>query len=237
AEDGIRDFHVTGVQTCALPILEHGVVIPDEGFKTLAGFQTIYLGALGAPDRVPDHILLRDSVIRIRQVFDQYINLRPVKVLPGIPGPLREANHVDMLCVRENSEGEYIGMGGRMKRGTPDEMALQTAVFTRKGVERVMRYAFEEARRRRKRLANATKSNALNHVMVFWDEVCAEISREYPDVEVRNYHIDALVARMVTHPQDFDVIVASNLFGDIITDLGGALQGSLGIPAGANLDP
>lgn len=217
--------------------LEHKVVIPDEGMKQLAEHDAIYLGALGAPDKVPDHVLLRGSIIRIRQEFDLYINLRPVKVLEGVPGPLKDPGNVDMLCVRENSEGEYIGMGGRMKRGTPDEVVLQTAVFTRKGVERVMRYAFEEARRRRKDLACATKSNALNHIMVFWDEVCDEVARDYPDVRVRKFHIDALVARMVTHPHDLDVIVASNLFGDIITDLGGALQGSLGIPASANLDP
>lgn len=218
--------------------LEHGVVIPDEGMKEMAQYEAIYLGAIGAPGRVPEHILLRGSLLRIRQEYDLYINLRPVKLLPGIPGPLREpVGDVDMLCVRENSEGEYIGMGGRMKRGTPDEVALQTAVFTRKGTERVMRYAFEMARRRRKQLACATKSNALNYGMVFWDEVCEEVSRDYPDVQMRKYYIDALVARMVTHPSDFDVIVASNLFGDIITDLGGALQGSLGIPASGNLDP
>lgn len=217
--------------------LEHQVVIPDDGMKALAEYDAIYLGALGAPAVVPDHVLLRGSIIRIRQEFDLYINLRPVKVLEGVPGPLRDPGNVDMLCVRENSEGEYIGMGGRMKRGTPDEVVLQTSVFTRKGVERVMRYAFEEAQRRRKDLACATKSNALNHIMVFWDEVCEEVARDYPDVRVRKFHIDALVARMVTHPHDFDVIVASNLFGDIITDLGGALQGSLGIPASANLDP
>jgi tartrate dehydrogenase/decarboxylase/D-malate dehydrogenase len=143
-----------------------------------------------------------------------------------------------MVCVRENSEGEYAGLGGRFKQGTPDEVATQTAVFTRKGVERVLRYAFELARSRpRKQLASATKSNACQHSMVFWDEVAAEVAKDYPDVKLTTYHVDALAARMITHPHTLDVIVASNLFGDILTDLGGALQGSLGLPASANLDP
>jgi tartrate dehydrogenase/decarboxylase/D-malate dehydrogenase len=189
---------------------------------------------------VPDHVSLRELLIAIRQGYDQYINYRPIRVLPGIEGPLRgkTADHVDMICIRENSEGEYAGLGGRFKRGTPDEFAEQTAVFTRKGTERVLRYAFEVAMTRpAKLLASATKSNACQHSMVFWDEMTDLVAKDYPEVTVKKYHVDALAARMITHPETLDVIVASNLFGDILTDLGGALQGSLGHPASANLDP
>jgi tartrate dehydrogenase/decarboxylase/D-malate dehydrogenase len=179
-------------------------------------------------------------LIPIRQGFDQYINLRPVKLLPGVPGPLRlrQGQIIDMLFVRENSEGEYSGMGGRFHRGRPDEMALQTGVFTRKGIERVVRYAFDLASRRpRRRLCSATKSNALQFSMVLWDEIVADVAAQFPDVTVDKQHVDALAARMLTAPQTLDVVVGSNLFGDILTDIGGALQGSLGIPAGANLNP
>ena len=149
-----------------------------------------------------------------------------------------DPSDIDILCVRENTEGEYVGMGGRFKQGTPDESAIQVSLFTRKGVERVARYAFDLARRRAKVLASATKSNALNHTAVMWDEIVAEIGRrEYPDVDVTHYHVDALCARFITAPDTLDVVVASNLFGDIVTDLGGALQGSMGLPAGANLNP
>jgi tartrate dehydrogenase/decarboxylase/D-malate dehydrogenase len=161
-------------------------------------------------------------------------------MLEGIPGPLRDrdARAVDILCVRENTEGEYVGMGGRFKQGTPEESAIQVSLFTRKGVERVARYAFGLARDRRKMLASATKSNALNYTAVMWDEVVSEIgAREFPDVQLIGYHVDALCARFITAPDTLDVVVASNLFGDIITDLGGALQGSMGLPAGANLNP
>ncbi|MFS8525061.1 MAG: tartrate dehydrogenase [Limnochordales bacterium] len=220
--------------------VETGRMMPKDGLEKLRRHDAIFLGALGNPALVPDHIALRESLLLWRQAFDLYINLRPVKVLPGIPGPLKERPglSVDMVFIRENSEGEYAGIGGRLRQGGDDEVAIQTTVFTRKGVERVMRYAFEEARRRpRKLLACATKSNALNYTMVFWDEVCAEVAKEYPDVEVRKYHVDALAARMISAPETLDVVVTSNLFGDILTDLGGALQGSLGLPAGGNLDP
>src|SRR5690606_28446773 len=220
--------------------LEHGRMMPPDGLEQLRRHDAIFLGAIGNPAKVPDHIALRESLLLWRQAFDLYINLRPVKLLPGIPGPLRERPglKVDMVFVRENSEGEYAGVGGRLRRGTPDEVAIQTTIFTRKGVERVMRYAFETARKRpAKKLACATKSNAIQYTMVFWDEVCRELAKEYPDVQVSFYHIDALAARMVTHPETLDVVVTSNLFGDILTDLGGALQGSLGIPASGNIDP
>jgi tartrate dehydrogenase/decarboxylase/D-malate dehydrogenase len=217
-----------------------GRMMPVDALETLRGFDAIFLGAVGDPARVPDHVSLREMLIAIRQGFDQYVNLRPVRLLPGTNGPLRAvgAQDVDMVCVRENSEGEYAGLGGRFKRGTPDEVVEQTAVFTRKGTERILRYAFELARSRpRKKLASATKSNACQHSMVFWDEITDLVAMDYPDVAVTRYHVDALAARMITHPQTLDVIVASNLFGDILTDIGGALQGSLGVPASANLDP
>jgi tartrate dehydrogenase/decarboxylase/D-malate dehydrogenase len=213
-------------------------MMPEDGLEQLRPFDAIYLGAIGHPT-VPDHISLRELLLRIRFGFDLYVNLRPVEILPGLESPLRgkSAADINMLFVRENTEGEYCGVGGRFKRGTPDEVAVQHSVFTRKGVERVIRYAFEQARRRRKRLASATKSNAMQYTMVLWDEVLREVARDYPDVTVGNYHVDALAARMITHPESLDVVVGSNLFADILTDLGGALQGSLGLAASANLNP
>lgn len=219
--------------------LEHGQMMPDDGLRILAGYDSILFGAAGFPT-VPDHISLWGLLLPIRQEFDQYINLRPVKLLRGIPSPLRGKgpSEIDMVCVRENTEGEYSGVGGRIHRGGPDEVAVQTAVFTRKGVERVLRYAFALAQTRpAKSLVSATKSNALQYSMVFWDEVFAALQPEYPDVHCRQYHVDALAARMITAPESLDVIVGSNLFGDILTDLGGALQGSLGIPPSGNINP
>ncbi|MCD6519882.1 MAG: tartrate dehydrogenase, partial [Anaerolineae bacterium] len=219
--------------------LEHGEMMPSDGLRILEGFESILFGAAGFPT-VPDHISLWGLLLPIRQGFDQYINLRPVKLLRGIPSPLRGKGpeEVDFICVRENTEGEYSGVGGRVHQGTDDEVAVQTAIFTRSGVERVLRYAFELARRRpRRELVSATKSNALQYSMVFWDEVFAELQREYPDVSCRRYHVDALAARFITAPESLDVVVASNLFGDILTDLGGALQGSLGIPPSGNINP
>jgi tartrate dehydrogenase/decarboxylase / D-malate dehydrogenase len=218
--------------------LEHGKMMADDGIDRLRDCDAIYLGAVGFPG-VPDHISLWGLLLPIRKEFDQYVNLRPVSLFEGIPGPLagRTGADIDMAFIRENTEGEYVGMGGRFKQGTPDESAIQVSLFTRKGIERIARYAFELARTRRRKLASATKSNALNYSMVMWDEIVAEVGTEYPDVELTSYHVDALSARMVTAPDTLDVIVASNLFGDILTDLGGALQGSMGLPAGANLNP
>ncbi|HZP02420.1 MAG TPA: tartrate dehydrogenase [Terriglobia bacterium] len=219
--------------------LRTGKMMPEDGLEQLRPFDAVLLGAIGHPT-VPDHISLRELLLRIRFGFDLYVNLRPVEILPGLESPLRrrEARDICMLFVRENTEGEYCGMGGRFKRGTADEVAIQQSIFTRKGVERVMRYAFEQARKRpRKRLASATKSNAMQYTMVLWDEVLREVARDYPDVAVANYHVDALAARMITHPESLDVVVGSNLFADILTDLGGALQGSLGLAASANLNP
>ncbi len=218
--------------------LEHGRMMPEDGIERLRDSDAIYLGAVGFP-AVPDHISLWGLLLPIRQNFDQYVNLRPIRLLDGIDGPLRDkgAGEIDMLCVRENTEGEYCGIGGRFHAGRPDESAVQTSLFTRRGVERVARYAFDRARERRHRVASATKSNALQYSAVLWDEVVAEVGLGYPDVELTKYHVDALAARFITAPESLDVVVASNLFGDILTDLGGALQGSLGLPAGANLNP
>ena len=219
--------------------LRHGRMMDERGMETLAGFDAIYLGAIGAPT-VPDHVAVWDLILPIRQRFDQYVNLRPMRLLPGLTSPLagRDAADIDMICVRENSEGEYAGVGGRVHAGTPHEVAEQTGVFTRHGIERILRYGFEVAAKRpRRMLASATKSNALQHSMVLWDEVAESVRAEYPTVSYAKYHVDALAARMVTHPQTIDVIVASNLFGDILTDIGSAISGSLGIAPGANINP
>jgi tartrate dehydrogenase/decarboxylase / D-malate dehydrogenase len=218
--------------------LETGAMMPDDGLTQLADSDAIYLGAVGFPG-VPDHVSLWGLLLPIRKGFDQYVNLRPVEILEGIPGPLRDKGpgDVDILCIRENTEGEYSGLGGRTNVGTPHEVAIQTSLFTRRGVERIARYAFERARGRRGQVASATKSNALQYTAVMWDEIVAEVARDYPDVALTPYHVDALAARFVTAPESLDVVVGSNLFGDILTDLGGALQGSLGLPASANLNP
>jgi len=216
--------------------LEHGSMMPPDGLEQLRPFDAIYLGAVGWPEKVPDHITLHGLLLEIRRGFQQFINMRPSRLLPGIQGPLRAA-HFDILSIRENSEGEYVGAGGRAHAGTADEVAIETSIFTRVGVERVMRFAFEQARSRRGHVAAATKSNALRHSMVFWDEVFAQVSEDYPDVPARKYHIDALAARFITHPESLDVVVASNLFGDILTDIGAAIMGGLGFAASGNIDP
>ena len=216
-----------------------GRMMDADGFERLARFDAIYFGAVGHP-AVPDHVSVWELILPIRQRFDQYVNLRPMKLLPGVRGPLagRTAADIDMVCVRENSEGEYAGSGGRIHVGTPHEIAEQTAIFTRAGIERIVRYAFELARRRpRRQLASATKSNALQFSMVLWDQVVERVQQDFPDVTCRKYHVDALCARMVTHPQTLDVIVGSNLFGDILTDLGAAISGSLGLAASGNINP
>src|SRR6266540_3591395 len=218
--------------------LAHQRMMDDDGFDRLARFDAIYLGAIGAPG-VPDGISAA-LILAIRQRFDQYVNLRPMRLLPGLTSPLanRNADDIDMVCVRENSEGEYSGVGGRIHRGTPHEVAQQVGVFTRHGIERIVRYGFELASARpRKMLASATKSNALTHSMVLWDEVAEIVRNDYPSVVYLKYHFDALAARMITHPQTLDVMVTSNLFGDILTDIGSAISGSLGIAPGANINP
>ncbi|MFI5090999.1 MAG: tartrate dehydrogenase [Terriglobales bacterium] len=221
--------------------LQHGAMMPQDGVQVLerAGFDAILLGPIGDP-RVADHITLWGLLLPIRQQFDQYVNLRPMRLLPGVTSPLagKGPNHIDMVCVRENTEGEYAGVGGRVHRGTAHEVAIQEIVFTRSGTERVIRYAFEYARTHgRKKVTSATKSNAMQHNMVFWDEVFRSVASEYAGLEHEQQLVDSLAARLITKPETLDVIVASNLFGDILTDLGAAISGSMGIAPSANLNP
>ncbi|MBM3777623.1 MAG: tartrate dehydrogenase [Acidimicrobiia bacterium] len=219
--------------------LKTGRMMDADWLERLQAFDAIYLGAIGAPG-VSDSISARELLLPLRQRLRQFVNLRPMRLMPGIDSPLggRTAADIDMICVRENSEGEYCGIGGRAHMGTPDELAEQTSIFTRRGIERIARYGFEIARTRpRKLLASATKSNALQHSLVLWDEVVEEVARDYPDVTWRKYYVDAIAARMVTHPQTLDVIIASNLFGDILTDIGSAISGSLGVGPSGNINP
>ncbi len=213
-------------------------MMPDDGLEQLRPFDAIYLGAVGFPG-VPDHVSLWGLLLPIRRGFDQYVNLRPVRLLEGIESPLRgrEAGSIDFCVVRENTEGEYSDIGGRTGEGTPGEMATQTAIFTRRGCDRIMRYAFELARHRRRHVTSATKSNGILHSMPYWDERFRMMSSEYPDVATDKFHIDILSAHFVRHPDWFDVVVASNLFGDILSDLGPAIVGSIGIAPSANLNP
>jgi tartrate dehydrogenase/decarboxylase/D-malate dehydrogenase len=213
-----------------------GRMMPELALSTLAGYDAIYLGAIGWPT-VPDHVSLWECLLPIRKTFEQYVNLRPVRLPAGVRGPLagREPSDVDMLFVRENTEGEYSGAGGRVHVGTPAEVAVEVPVFTRRAIDRCARYAFERARERRGRLVSVTKSNASRYSYVLWDEVVAAVASEYPEVQVERVHVDAMAARMVLRPHTIDVVVASNLFADILTDLGAALQGSLGLAASANL--
>lgn len=214
-------------------------MMPEDALDTLSASDAVFLGAVGFPG-VPDHVSLWGLLIPIRRRFEQYVNLRPVRLLRGIASPLagRGPGDIDFCVVRENNEGEYSEIGGRLYRGTADEMAVQQAVFTRRGVDRVLRYAFELARGRPARhLTSATKSNGIIHSMPFWDERFAALSREYPDVATDQYHIDILAAHFVQHPDWFDVVVASNLFGDILSDVGPAIAGSIGLAPGANLNP
>ncbi|MCF6094864.1 tartrate dehydrogenase [Microaerobacter geothermalis] len=215
--------------------VEHGEMMPKDGLNILSNFEAIFLGAIGNPKLIPDHISLWGLLIKIRREFEQVINIRPAKLLKGVTSPLVNPNDFDIIVVRENSEGEYSEIGGRIHKGE-DEMAIQNAVFTRKGVERAMRYAFELAKKRRGHVTSATKSNGIFHSMPFWDLVFKDVKEDYPDVDTASYHIDALAAFFVTRPHIFDVIVASNLFGDILTDLGGAIMGSIGIAPAANIN-
>lgn len=231
-------FTLTGTSfpwSCAF-YKETGAMMPADGIEALRPFDAILLGSVGWPAEVPDSISLHGLLLPIRKAFVQYANIRPHRLLSGVEGPLK-ASDFDILCVRENTEGEYSGAGGRVHQGTADEVAVETSIFTRAGVERILRFAFEQARQRRGKLASVTKSNAQKHSMVFWDEVTRQLAAEYPDVEVTSYHIDAMAARVVMAPESLDVVVASNLFGDILTDLGAAIQGGLGFAASANINP
>jgi tartrate dehydrogenase/decarboxylase/D-malate dehydrogenase len=217
----------------------HGEMMPANGLETLKGFDAIYFGAVGAPD-VPDHITLWGLRLPICQGFDQYANVRPTKILPGVTSPLRgvEVGDLDWVIIRENSEGEYAGAGGRVHRGLPEEVGTEVAIFTRAGVTRIMRYAFEIARLRpRKLLTVVTKSNAQRHGMVMWDEIAAEVAAEFPDVTWDKILVDAMTVRMTLKPRSLDTIVATNLHADILSDLAGALAGSLGVAPTANIDP
>lgn len=218
--------------------LKHGRMMEEDGISRLEKFDAIYLGAVGYPG-VPDHISLWDLLLTIRKSFDQYVNLRPITLLKGAPCPLKDVRRedIDMLFVRENSEGEYAGSGSWLFKGKPNEVVIQDGVFSRTGCERIIRYAFELARERKKSLTSISKANALNYSMVFWDQIFEEVSREYPDVETHSYLVDAASMLMVKDPRRFEIVVTSNLFGDILTDLGAAIAGGMGLAAGANLNP
>ena len=216
-----------------------GALMPEDGLAQLKGFDAIFFGAVGAPD-VPDHVTLWGLRLPICQGFDQYANVRPTRILPGIPSPLsgKEPGDLDWVIVRENSEGEYSGAGGRVHRGLPEEVATEVSVFTRVGVERVMRYAFRLAQSRpRKFLTVVTKSNAQRHGMVMWDEIAAEVAADFPDVTWDKMLVDAMTVRMTLEPESLDTIVATNLHADVLSDLAGALAGSIGVAPTANIDP
>ena len=218
--------------------LENGRVMAADGLQVLRSFDAIYFGAVGFPS-VPDHISLRGLRLPICQGFEQYVCYRPSRILPGVKSPLagKRAGAVDFVVIRENTEGEYAGAGGRAHAGLPGEVAVETAVFSRAGIERVARYAFRLAAGRRKHLVSATKSNALQHTLTFWDQVVEEVGGEFPEVTCERVLVDALAARFVLRPESLDVIVASNLFGDILTDLGAAICGSMGIAPSGNINP
>ena len=218
--------------------LETGKMMPDDGIEILSKFDAIYLGAVGYPG-VPDHISLWDLLLKIRHDFDQYVNVRPVKLLNGAPCPLKDVKRedIDMVVIRENSEGEYAGAGDWLFKGQENEVVLQTGVFSRKGCERIIRYAFELAKKEGKTLTSISKGNALNYSMVFWDSIFAEVSKDYPEVKTYSYLVDAASMFFVKDPGRFEVVVTSNLFGDIITDLGAAISGGMGLAAGANINP
>ena len=218
--------------------LKTGRMMPEDGIDILAKYDAILLGAVGYPG-VPDNISLRDLLIRIRHDFDQYINLRPVKLLRGALCPLKDVKEeeIDMTFIRENTEGEYSGQGAWLYKGQPGEVVIQDSVFSRKGTERVIRYAYELARKEHKTLTSVSKANALNYSMVFWDSIFKEVGEEYPDVETHSLLVDAASMFMVKDPSRFQIVVTSNLFGDILTDLGAAIAGGMGLAAGANLNP
>lgn len=215
--------------------IEHGEMMPKDGLEQISQSDAIFLGAVGDPSLVPDHVSLAGLLLKIRREFQQVINVRPAKMLEGMVSPLSRPENFDIMIVRENSEGEYSSIGGRVHSGE-DEVVVQNAVFTKKGVSRVMQYGFEIAQKRGGSLTSATKSNGIAHSMPFWDEVFNELSANYPDVQTNSEHIDALSAFFVTKPQTLDVVVASNLFGDILSDIGAAIMGSIGIAPAGNIN-
>lgn len=219
---------------------KHGKMLPDNWFDTLVKFDAIFYGAVGMPNIVPDHISLWGSLIQFRRRFDQYVNLRPVKLLPGIPSPLanRKPGDIDFFVVRENTEGEYSNAGGLMFEGTDREFAIQETIMTRQGVDRILKYAFDLAQKRpKKHLTSATKSNGISITMPYWDSRVAAMTKNYPEVKVDQFHIDILTAHFVQRPQFFDVVVGSNLFGDILSDLGPACTGTIGVAPSGNINP
>ncbi len=236
--DGNMNFEFTYFPWGCQYYLEHGEMMPKDGIEQLSSFDAIYLGAVGYPG-VPDHISLWDLLLKIRHEFDQYVNLRPVKLLNGANCPLKDVKpeDIDMVVIRENSEGEYAGAGEWLNKGREDELALQTGVFTRKGCERIIRYAFELAASQGKSVTSISKGNALNYSMVFWDSIFKEVAAEYPNVKTYSLLVDAASMFFVKNPKRFEVVVTSNLFGDIITDLGAAISGGMGLAAGANINP
>lgn len=236
--DGDFQFDFTHFPWGCQYYLKEGRMMAEDGMERLAKFDAIFLGAVGYPG-VPDHVSLWDLLLVIRKGFDQYINLRPVKLLKGAPCPLKDAKRedIDMLFVRENSEGEYAGSGSWLFRGKPNEVVIQDGVFSRHGCERVIRYAYELARKNGKSLTSISKGNALNYSMVFWDQIFKEVGAEYPDVETHSLLVDAAAMFMIKDPKRFEIVVTSNLFGDILTDLGAAISGGMGLAAGANLNP
>ncbi|WP_257350342.1 tartrate dehydrogenase [Pseudalkalibacillus decolorationis] len=217
---------------------KNGKMMDNEGIELLKEFDAIYLGAVGFPG-VPDHISLWDLLLKIRKSFDQYVNIRPVTLLKGAKSSLIDVQREDinMLFIRENSEGEYSGAGDWLFKGQDHEVVLQNSVFSRKGTERIIRYAFETAKKEGRSLTSISKGNALNYSMVFWDQVFEEVSAEYPEVETASYLVDAAAMLMIKDPKRFEVVVTSNLFGDILTDLGAAIAGGIGLAAGANINP
>lgn len=242
----LRERHGLNLQlehfhwACADYYLQHGEMMPPDWYERLKGFDAILFGAVGWPEVVPDHVSLWGSLLRFRRDFDQYINLRPVRLMPGVPCPLagKQPGDIDFLVVRENTEGEYTDIGGRQFSGTDREVVLQQAVFSRHGVDRVLNYAFKLAQRRERRhVTSATKSNGIAISMPYWDERMQAVAQAYPDITWDQYHIDILTARFVLSPERFDVVVASNLFGDILSDLGPACAGTIGIAPSANLNP
>ena len=217
----------------------HGKMCPDDAQQILRGYDAVYFGAVGNPAIVPDHISAWGLLINFRRWFDLYVNLRPVRLFEGLPCPLagRKPGDINYYVIRENTEGEYGNVGGRMFEGTPQEVVTQLSVFSRKGVDRIMKYAFELAKTRKKHLTNCTKSNGISITMPYWDERFAEMKKGYPDIRTDQYHVDGLSIQMVLNPDRFDVIVASNLFGDILSDLGPATAGTIGIAPSGNINP
>jgi tartrate dehydrogenase/decarboxylase/D-malate dehydrogenase len=219
--------------------LQHGMMMPPDWKERIAAHDAIYFGAVGWPATVPDHISLWGMLVKMRREFDQYVGLRPARLMPGVRSPLagREVGDIDYYIVRENTEGEYSSVGGRIFEGTERETVVQQAIFTRKGTDRIMKFAFELAGKRKRHVTSATKSNGISISMPYWDDRFAEMARQYPDIRTSKYHIDILTAHFVQHPDWFDVVVASNLFGDILSDLGPACAGTIGIAPSANIDP